>query len=838
MSYGNLILIRVLLDEVNLASAETLEAISSVLQGPTSSITLTEQGDIVPVPRHPNFRLFCCMNPATDVGKKDLPHHIRSYLTEFYVSPPESNRDALLAIVSQCIGQAALLDKAPIMDVAEFYTSARNLSLAGELADGSNQRPHYSIRTLTRALTFAIDVTPAFGLRRSLWEGCMMAFSASLDPKSAEILRSLAYRHLLTGLKNVDSVLAQMPPPPDTNGRFISIGPFWLEIGPIEPTSVDHYIITPSVRVKLLDLARMIVTRRFPVLIEGPTSSGKTSTIEYLAKRTGHRFIRINNHEHTDIQEYMGSYVADPDTGLLTFRDGLLVQALRRGDWIVLDELNLAPSDVLEALNRLLDDNRELFIPETEELVRPHPHFMIFATQNPAGLYGGRKVLSRAFRNRFLEAHFQDVPPDELEQILKERCRIAPSYAQRIVSVFFELQHRRQASRIFETKHSFATLRDLFRWAGRDAGSVQELAENGYMLIAERSRKDEDRQVVKEVIETVMKVRIDEQGLYDTNNIKILSTLDCPLPSDSALVWTPSMQRLFVLLTRAMRHNEPVLLVGETGSGKTSVCQLYSSAVGRQLRMVNCHQNTETADILGGQRPLRNRQAIMSDTIHQARLLLPANFVHENPNIPLLECINASLKSTIDPNEKSKLRKAAKLLSRPVPLFEWEDGPLVLALRSADIFLLDEISLADDSVLERLNSVLEPSRTLVLAEKGGWSAENLEITATEGFQIVSTMNPGGDYGKKELSLALRNRFTEVWVPPITNKADKVKIVRDSWKHTKFIPFSEYIVEFVQWTAQQLNDPLAFGLRDILVSLNSLNARRPLTKWTPGLGTVF
>lgn len=71
---------------------------------------------------------------------------------------------------------------------------------------------------------------------------------------------------------------------------------------------------------------------------------------------------------------------------------GVLIDAMRKGYWIILDELNLAPTDVLEALNRLLDDNRELLITETQEVVKAHPRFMLFATQNPPGLYGGRKV--------------------------------------------------------------------------------------------------------------------------------------------------------------------------------------------------------------------------------------------------------------------------------------------------------------------------------------------------------------------------------------------------------------------------------------------------------------
>ncbi len=42
------------------------------------------------------------------------------------------------------------------------------------------------------------------------------------------------------------------------------------------------------------------------------------------------------------------------ENGRLVFQEGPLVNALRAGHWLVLDELNLAPSEVLEMLNRLV----------------------------------------------------------------------------------------------------------------------------------------------------------------------------------------------------------------------------------------------------------------------------------------------------------------------------------------------------------------------------------------------------------------------------------------------------------------------------------------------------
>src|SRR2546423_192075 len=102
---------------------------------------------------------------------------------------------------------------------------------------------------------------------------------------------------------------------------------------------------------------------------------------------------------------------------------------------------------------------------------------------------------------------------------------------------------QRQSTRLFEQRNSFATLRDLFRWAQREAVGYQQLAENGYMLLAERVRRDQEKLVVKQVIEKVMKVKIDENTLYG------LSKLDPGWSVNSTLIWTKAMRRLFILVS-------------------------------------------------------------------------------------------------------------------------------------------------------------------------------------------------------------------------------------------------------------------------------------------------
>ena len=662
----------------------------------------------------------------------------------------------------------------------------------------------------------------------------------------------------------------------DPDQSWINVEGYWIKAGPQKiDTDGAHkdFVITDSVRRNLHNIARMLSGGRFPILLEGPTSAGKTSLVKFLAHLTGHEFVRINNHEHTDLQEYVGQYVSDPDTGQLVFQEGVLVRAARAGHWVVLDELNLAPSEVLEALNRLLDDNRELYIPDTGSTVKPHEEFMVFATQNPAGAnYGGRKLLSRAFRNRFTEVFVSELPMEELAVVLHKRCQVPPSYVKVMLAVYQDLQSHRNQSAVFMGKQSFMTVRDLLRWGHRRPSSYLELAVEGWALLAERLRKDEEREVVRKSLQKhcsgVKSLQVDyaKDSFVLEAKARVTAKLKAgeqPPVGVGEVVWTPAFCRMVALIGRCVQSGEPALLVGETGGGKTMACQLISWALveegvpQRRLRTLNCHQQTETSDFIGSLRPVRGRDAVFNAICETAKKL--------EPELTSMDRGDASMVQTLD-KLNTEVKAAARGMGNPkilgqalrsalaknafgsetdseVPatkrprldaskaqgglltvatqlsslcsdydrIFEWADGALVEAMRCGGGFLVDEISLAEDSVLERLNSVLEPEHSLLLAEKPLTGRDLEVIRALPSFRLFATMNPGGDFGKRELSPALRNRFTEIWVDSIdfsTKEAEDLVASQLPWSQ-----LARPMLNCVTWFNERVLHPLS--IREVL-----------------------
>jgi midasin len=99
----------------------------------------------------------------------------------------------------------------------------------------------------------------------------------------------------------------------------------------------------------------------------------------------------------------------------------VLLQAIKEGHWLLIDEMNLAQQSILEGLNAILDHRRTVYIPELNKEFTCHADFFVFACQNPSQSSGsttGRKTLPKSFLNRFIKIYLDDLTTSDFELIL------------------------------------------------------------------------------------------------------------------------------------------------------------------------------------------------------------------------------------------------------------------------------------------------------------------------------------------------------------------------------------------------------------------------------------
>jgi len=74
--------------------------------------------------------------------------------------------------------------------------------------------------------------------------------------------------------------------------------------------------------------------------------------------------------------------------------------------------------------------------------------------------------------------------------------------------------------------------------------------------------------------------------------------------------FTKHSLRLLENITVCVKNYEPVLLVGETGGGKTSTVQYLAKQCGFKLNVINMSQQSDIADLLGGFKPVDVRETV------------------------------------------------------------------------------------------------------------------------------------------------------------------------------------------------------------------------------------
>ena len=155
----------------------------------------------------------------------------------------------------------------------------------------------------------------------------------------------------------------------------------------------------------------------YPTFITGLSGNGKTFGVEQACAQLGRELIRVNITIETDEDDLLGGFrLVDGSTA---WHDGPVIEAMRRGAVLLLDEIDLASNKIL-CLQSILE-GKGLFIKKTGQFIQPADGFTVVATANTKGKgsddgrFIGTNVLNEAFLERFPITFEQAYPSASVE---------------------------------------------------------------------------------------------------------------------------------------------------------------------------------------------------------------------------------------------------------------------------------------------------------------------------------------------------------------------------------------------------------------------------------------
>jgi len=455
-----------------------------------------------------------------------------------------------------------------------------------------------------------------------------------------------------------------------------------------------------------------------PVLFEGNTGTSKTRTtltackfIKKFIKKDENRIdlIRYNLSAETRIDDIISKYISDSKSIIgLKVKNGPFVDAYENGKILLFDEINLAPSNVLQCIQQSLD-NDFLSVETNGKCLlkyKRHPNFALVATQNPnKGAYAGkRQELGPEFLSRFQRIYFPDILEEEMQEI-------ALGIAENVGYInkndkdeeFKKLLIKDIVKLHYEWAKETESQADIQCFTIREIESVIECLsnkENIYDVIMTiyggRFRQDKKNLLISKLTKF--------EQLKELNEGPKQLPKDFPkcFKNDSLIATTKS-----VLL--ALRNKRNVIIIGNNESGLTQVAEWCSSYFNQTLEdttkekfICYCTKNLECSDLIGTQK--------ISDSSD-----------NNNPE-----------------------------------LIKFEKGFLFNAIAKGHCVVLDSINEAPSRVIERLNGLLDKKNNKKEAYfEVPENTQDSRIKINRNFRIICTSN----FDKiNQISPAFVNRF--------------------------------------------------------------------------------
>ncbi len=162
---------------------------------------------------------------------------------------------------------------------------------------------------------------------------------------------------------------------------------------------------------KEIEIFEAAYAQKLPVLLNGPTGSGKTRLVEHMAWRLNRPLYTVACHDDLSANDLTGRYIIKGDE--VQWIDGPLLMAVREGGIAYLDEVVEARKDVTVVIHPLTDHRRYLPVEKKGKIFQAPEEFMMVISYNP-NYQSVLKELKPSTRQRFISINL-GWPSEDLE---------------------------------------------------------------------------------------------------------------------------------------------------------------------------------------------------------------------------------------------------------------------------------------------------------------------------------------------------------------------------------------------------------------------------------------
>ena len=167
------------------------------------------------------------------------------------------------------------------------------------------------------------------------------------------------------------------------------------------------------------DIKKIVSSKAFyPIFVTGLSGNGKTMNVSQACAAANRECIRVNVTIETDEDDLLGGYRLQD--GQTVWQDGPVIEAMKRGALLLLDEIDLASNKIM-CLQPILEGNG-VFLKKINQFVKPAKGFNVIATANTKGQgsddgkFIGTNILNEAFLERFPITIEQAYPSNKIEE--------------------------------------------------------------------------------------------------------------------------------------------------------------------------------------------------------------------------------------------------------------------------------------------------------------------------------------------------------------------------------------------------------------------------------------